>query len=180
MELIESTYGKATACRPVPAGKLEKYKGLLPPVLVGTWAERGWCAYGGGLLWLTDPDDYAEITALWKPDAKNMPCFARTAFGDLFLWKGTGVTFIDVVEGETWNFPGSWEEFEKFVTEPVWRMSALRTDVFEEALARVGPPEYEEVYAFEPAVSLGGPATADTVERRNLFAHLEFLRQIQD
>jgi hypothetical protein len=180
IELIESTYGRPSSCRPSSAGMVEKYAERLPGPLLATWAEQGWCAYGGGLLWLTDPDAFQEVADLWAPDAASAPCFARTAFGDLFLWDGQGVIFIDVIEGERWNFQGPWEEFVKFVTEPVWKMSALRVDIFEEARALVGPPNHDELYAFEPAVCLGGPGTADTIQRRNLFAHLHFLRECQD
>jgi hypothetical protein len=180
IDLIESTYGKAGACRPVAAETVKQYGERLPAPLLDTWSRDGWCSYGGGLLWLTDPSAFQEIAALWAPDFAHAPCFARSAFGDLFLWTGSGAVFIDVVDGQTWNFPGSWDDFEKFVTEPVWRLSALRPDIFDEALARLGPPAHDEVYAFEPAVCLGGPGTADTVQRRDLFAHLEFLSQCQE
>jgi hypothetical protein len=179
IELIEATYGKATLCRSASAAVMEKYAGRLPGPLLETWTEQGWCAYGDGLLWLADPDAFEEAALAWVPDVPGVPCFARTAFGDRFLWGGRGVMFVDVVEGQRWDFAGPWKNFVKFVTEPVWRLSALRIDVFEEVRARVGAPRYDEVYAFEPAVCLGGPGTADTVQRRNLFAHLQLLRHCQ-
>lgn len=54
----------------------------------------------------------------------------------------------------------------------------LRVSLYQEAVARLGPPARDECYAFEPALALGGPGTADTLRRVAVREHLGILAQL--
>ena len=79
----------------------------------------------------------------------------RVAAGDLFF----------ALRGERFDA-------HDYLDEVVWR------ETFTEALPVLRPPARDECYGFFPALPLGGPGTADTLQRVKLREHLALLAQL--
>jgi len=84
-------FGPAVACREVPVGKIERFKGKLPDTLLGYWRRYGWCGYAKGLFWTVDPDEWTDELNAWISDTPfveldSFHVIARSAFGELILW----------------------------------------------------------------------------------------------
>ena len=65
----------------------------LPEELKYIWEKNGFCSYGKGLWWLTNPRDFDDIveiwlkgTEYWEPEKNRYHVIGRTAFGELYLW----------------------------------------------------------------------------------------------
>ena len=76
------------------------YLNMLPPARTSELSKEKLGGYAQGLLWLTNPADYASSTAEWLEKAgistpEKYSVIARSAFGDLYLWeKRSGPTVI--------------------------------------------------------------------------------------
>lgn len=75
----------------MPKSKLENYRAKVPDRLLEYWQAYGFAGYGGGLFWMTDPDDYSEVLNAWLYATEfygtdNYYVIDRSAFGDLTLW----------------------------------------------------------------------------------------------
>jgi hypothetical protein len=66
--------------------------------------------------------------------------------------------------------------FDKFTTDPKILERVFRQKLFAKTRKRIGPPTADEVYAFEPALALGGAPERSKVRKVDLRVHLELLR----
>lgn len=178
-EKFERKHGPAKSCQGVTPQDLETYKGKLPDDLLSLWTESGWCSYGDGLLWTTNPAEYSEIVKEWIKDGDSLLAFVRTAFGSLLLWDGNQTRFLDVLSGDVSNLFITMDfNFNGGLCDDNYLNAVIRQDIFREALPRLGPPARDECYAFVPALPLGGPGTADTLQKVKLREHLHLLLQL--
>jgi hypothetical protein len=194
-ELFKQRFGSATSAVNVPAESLEKYSGRLPDRLLSIWRQEGWGAYGKGLFWLVNPDEYDGVLEDWLSEsplaAASFRVIARTAFGALFAWSERFHQSITI------DCPGNFIlvfEDSVFTREPhpdaaieafflsLWPDNLdLEGDdgneLFDRALARLGPLSKDELYGFEPALVLGGPCVVENLAKLRIDVHLSILRQ---
>ncbi len=191
-------FGPQIDSTPVPEPILEAYRGKLPDALLTYWRAMGWGGYGNGLLWLVDPRDYAEVLNAWI-HATNFygkdryHVFARGAFGDLYVWgERTGPSLhinspysmifpsddsADMARGEADLLLQTWLivcEKDAFDME-----DDNKKPLFERAVKLLGRPGPDEMFAFVPALVLGGPSRLDHLQKVNAVEHLMFLAQVQ-
>jgi len=175
---FEKKHGPAKSCQSVTPQDLETYKGKLPDDLLSLWKESGWCSYADGLLWTINPAEYSAIVKEWIGD-DSLLAFVRTAFGSLLLWNGEQARFLDVLSGDVSNLFTTMDfNFNGSLSDDKYLDAVIRRDVFVEALPRLGPPARDECYAFVPALPLGGPGTADTLQKVKLREHMSLLLQL--
>lgn len=167
-------------CKKAANKSIQEYKDKLPSSLLEEWKENGWCGYAQGLIWIVNPDSFEDILGDWVDlTSTSAIVFARTIFGDLFLWSGDQVHILTVQDGDVEVITKDIEIFfNKFLCEEDILDNVLKKDLYQEALQRLGLPEPNECYAFVPALALGGPGTVDTIERVKLREHLHFLAQL--
>ena len=165
--------GPASACRPADPDAIAAYTGRLPEPVLDEWRESGWCAYAGGLLWFVNPAELEDLLGDWLEEPALFVPFARTAFADLCLWGPEGVHYLDVQSGDLTDLIDDVELFvESSLREGRFLKKVVNQPLYRKAESRLGPPAHDECYAFEPAVALGGPGTADTLQRVKLREHL--------
>lgn len=90
-EIFVEAMGEPVKVRSALESVIEKYKGVLPDVLLDYWRSEGWCGYADGLFWTVNPDDYKHLLDMWLSGTKfssidNYHVIARSAFGDLYAW----------------------------------------------------------------------------------------------
>jgi hypothetical protein len=184
----------------VPSAKqIEKYKGELPEALLDYWRIYGWGGFHDGLFWITNPDDLSPVVDAWLTHVEiskdtKYHAIARTAFGQLFLWdqrSGQTVTISphysqiftsppdsDVTSGNSdftlkCFFSGqvaSSLDFDDYKDKPL----------FKRAVKKLGILESDEMYSFEPALTIGGMPKLENLVIVKMVEQLVLLEQLGD
>jgi len=190
-------FGPAVDAQPVPKSKLENYRGKVPDRLLEYWQAYGFAGYGGGLFWMTDPDDYSEVLNAWLYGTEfygtdNYYVIGRSAFGDLTLWgtkTGPSLTIdcpwamIFPDDNTAWMSEGKGD-----LLISTW-LSGMQADgldqtdesdvpLFDRAEKLLGPLAHDEMYGFVPALALGGSCRLDHLKKVKAVEHLMFLAQL--
>jgi hypothetical protein len=190
-------FGPAIHAKPASPEKIAKFKGKLPDQLLKYWELYGFSGYGKGLFCLVDPDEYEPALEAWIGDTDFMETdehyvIARSAFGKLFLWgKKTGQN-LTIEPLWAMIFPSdSAEEVKKTGADKLVAYfmcgqnkemldfeDYLEKPLFNRALKTLGPLEPDEMYAFEPALALGGKADLKFLTKVKAVEHLVFLADL--
>lgn len=190
--------GEATSRREVPAASIDKYQSKLPPALLGYWREEGWCSYADGLFWIVDPDAYKATLDMWLQgsgltEIDNYHVIARDAFGSLYAW-GERYQRKITVSSLAGGIVALKNQLRKSNPQPdrslgIFLGSTSRDSLdfddnqgrplFQRALAKLGPVAEDEMYAFEPALCIGGKADLEHMVKLNLEVHLMILDQLR-
>ena len=190
--------GEATSRREVPAASIDKYQSKLPAALLGYWREDGWCSYADGLFWIVDPDAYKATLDMWLQgsgltEIDNYHVIARDAFGSLYAW-GERYQRKITVSSLAGGIVALKNQLQKSNPQPdrslgIFLGSTSRDSLdfddnqgrplFQRALAKLGPVAEDEMYAFEPALCIGGKADLEHMVKLNLEVHLMILDQLR-
>lgn len=183
--------GPAADRREVPQESIDRYRGLLPDQLLAYWQEHGWAAYDKRRFWTVNPDDYEPVLDAWLSGTElegrdRYYVIARGAFGDLFVWgehQHYALTIFSI--GGSCNIlpcPKVGADPNAEVRYFFASMSPGRGDFddkADEAAARLGPLNHNEIYGFVPALALGGSTDAQSLRKVRAVEHLLFLAQLQ-
>jgi hypothetical protein len=179
----------------VPEFIINKFHSVLPIRLIEYWQEYGFSGFKDGLFWLVNPDDYEDVLEAWLGDTKIIEqdayyVIARSAFGELYLWgQKTGFKY-KVTPHQAWVIEKCGDEKEILNGEDEDALMfffgcqlAKQVDIedsedkplFEQCKIMHKPLAYDEMYAFEPALFLGGKPKLENTAKVNIFAHLSML-----
>lgn len=176
---FEAEYGPPADCLRPSEEQLERYESSLPAALIQEWRDRGWCSWGNGLLWTVDPAQLADVLDDWVGFENEPPIvFLRSAFGHLYFWCEGAVWSLEVHRGSLARVTENIAFMFTLLRDPEVKERILRASLYERALRRLGRPDRDECYAFEPALALGGSGAVETVRRVELREHLGLLAQI--
>lgn len=175
--------------------QIKQYEGQLPGRLLSFWREYGWGGFGNGMFWLVNPADYNSALEAWcegHVDIKGVHVIGRNAFGKLIAWKQGHGKFLHVVPLEHTIFTfapnkhvlAGKEDFSLGVM--ISQIDAKSMDyedqqeipLFQRAVKKLGLLEPDEMFAFEPALSLGGQAKLSSVVKVKMEEHLHFLAEL--
>lgn len=190
--------GEAHSHRQVPSSSVEKYRSILPDSLLGYWREEGWCSYADGLFWIVNPDLYKAALDSWLQrsglaEIDNYHVIARDAFGSLYAW-GERYQRKITVSSIAGGIVALKSQLQKPNSQPdralgifLGSMSRESLDfednqgkpLFRRALMKLGPVGENEMYAFEPALCIGGKADLEHMVKLNMDVHLTILEQLR-
>ncbi|AZG86987.1 DUF1851 domain-containing protein [Pseudomonas syringae pv. pisi str. PP1] len=196
-EIFVEAMGEPVKVRSALESVIEKYKGVLPDVLLDYWRSEGWCGYADGLFWTVNPDDYKHLLDMWLSGTKfssidNYHVIARSAFGDLYAWGEKYGRKIVV------SCPGNYivslaDEADVPCDDPDQAIQSFFAmsdpedydmedsdgmPLFERAVQKLGRLSDDEMYGFQPALVLGGSATLQNLVKLDLEVHLTILHQL--
>jgi hypothetical protein len=190
-------FGPAIQTQTVSPQKIEKFRHKLPDQLLSYWQQYGWSGYGKGLFWFVDPDDYEPALEAWIGDMPFMEqdayyVIARSAFGELFVWGTKSGQSLGVKSSWGMIFPRDNSErvaqgrADQLVHSFIVSMDKKRLEqkddldkpLFERALKNLGPLAADEMYAFVPALALGGKADLKNLRKVKTVEHLVMLAQL--
>lgn len=200
-EFIQSfidNLGEANSHRRVPESSIDKYRSVLPDALLGYWREEGWCSYANGLFWIVDPEPYKAALDIWLQgsglaEIDNYHVIARDAFGSLYAW-GERYQRKITVSSLAGGIVALKNQLQKPNPQPdralgIFLGSTSRESLdfednqgkplFKRALAKLGPVGEDEMYAFEPALCIGGKADLEHMVKLNMDVHLMILDQLR-
>ncbi|MCU8059132.1 MULTISPECIES: GAD-like domain-containing protein [unclassified Shewanella] len=176
---------------------LRSFEDKLPARLLEYWQEYGFCGWGEGIFWTVNPENYSEILDLWLAgtpfvDKDNYYVIGRTAFGRLLIWGEASGPSLDINPCYGMIFPTDKTEDLKrrgaertvelfFATNSKKSMEILDTEgnpLFKRAMIKLGPLEADEMYAFVPALALGGAPKLENLQKVKALEHLAFLAEL--
>lgn len=190
--------GEANSHRQVPSSSVEKYRSILPGSLLGYWREEGWCSYADGLFWIVNPDSYKATLDSWLQgsgldEIDNYHVIARDAFGSLYAW-GERYQRKITISSLAGGIVALKSQLQKPNPQPARALGIFLGSIsrenldfednhgkplFRRALMKLGPVGENEMYAFEPALCIGGKADLEHVVKLNMDVHLTILDQLR-
>jgi hypothetical protein len=176
---------------------LDYFKDKLPNRLLEYWQEYGFCGWGEGIFWTVNPADYSEILDLWLAGTPfvgkdNYYVIGRTVFGRLLIWGEASGPSLDINPCYGMIFPtDETEELKETggdMSIDLFFSSASKSSMeeedtegkplFERAMAKLGPLDADEMYAFVPALALGGAPKLENLQKVKVLEHLAFLAEL--
>jgi hypothetical protein len=172
-------HGVGVTYASVPQDILQSYEGKLPAPLLEEWAAVGWCSYGNGLIWLVNPAEYTDVLSDWLEPSDQALVFARTAFGDLYVWRNNEIQHLHTQYARIQSLFDDINFFFEFsMCDQDYLNTVLEQKLFRKALEKLGQLEPNECYGFEPVLALGGSGTLETTTKFALREYLSFLSQV--
>lgn len=175
----------------------DDYKGMLPDQLVEYWQQYGFSGWGKGLFWIVNPLEYKGVLQGWlkgtpleNQDEYNV--IARTAFGTLYVWgKNTGHS-ITILPHYGMLFPndqtdnilsrGEDRMVKSFFSSKKLESCDFKDEgdktLFQRSKEKLGQLNHDEMYAFVPALALGGRAELKNLQKVNIIEHLALLTDL--
>ncbi|MCS6210084.1 GAD-like domain-containing protein [Shewanella baltica] len=190
-------FGPAIKSEQPTEATLQHFKDKLPARLLEYWQEYGFSGWGEGIFWTVNPADYSEILDLWLTGTPFVGkdkyyVIGRSAFGRLFVWGETSGQSIKINPSYGMLLPSDETENLKqrgsertidlfFACKSKSTMEEEDTEgkpLFERAMEKLGPLEADEMYAFVPALALGGAPKLENLQKVKALEHLAFLAEL--
>ena len=160
------TYGDLSKTGQIPHADLAGIEDVLPTELVEL-LHKGEGSYMKGFLWIVNPQEFKQIVDdIYVPLSNPAICFARDAFGSLFLWEDNSVIYVDInnskqeVVGRKINV-----FFDLKLTDSGFLSKKTAYDKFVVAEQLLGPPEQDECYGYFPLLGMGGAGRIDNLKK---------------
>ncbi len=179
LERFDAVWGNGTRYRELDAATETRLAAKTPETFVELLKRDGFCGYRGGALWMCDPDDWAPVARAWLPHSPGAAVIARSSFGRVYVWDGTIVWSVAATESIVQKF---YDNGLYFFAGSLWMLGQFDGEQMEqqtrEAAAAHGPLAWDEMYAYVPALALGGSPSTTKVERVKAREHLVMLAQL--
>ena len=175
-------YGEGDKYSDFTTEQVDKWKGRLPDFLLEEWHTKGLRSFENGFIWFTNPDYFQHPLSEWLPESDNFSVYARSAFCDLWIWDGEKTLLLDVHYARLVSFRMPVELILNFtLVQHETRKDMLNIDTFNKVKRRIGSPDWDEMYAYVPAIALGGSMEeVDSIDRVKVVEHMSFLSQLHD
>lgn len=151
---------------------------LLPNDLLALLSE-GEGSYMNGYLWIVDPFDYQNTLAeVYKPVEDPSICFARDAFGGLYVWEGESIVYINVRHGNSMVIGRKISVFfNKIITDWEYLSEQLQLENFYPAKEALGDLSFDECYGYVPLPGLGGSEKVENLQKVKIKEHISIIAQ---
>lgn len=163
---FRQTYGAPTSTTPFTDADRARLAGRLPDPLLDLWSEDGWATYRDGLLRWIDPDLMESAARAWFPGFDRVEIYGISSFGEFLAWDGTSFYTVLVhdalcLEG----VPDAGFLLGYAICTDDFVQSVLSPKRLERALEVCGPLQDPQIYAWVPALALGGDPSTSAIER---------------
>ena len=166
----------------VPEEIIEKYRGKVSENIISLWREYGFCTTEDGYYKLVNPDDYADIfREIYGGSDKNPVVLFVTAMADIIFYDDDRYfNLVDIRHEKVKTIGDDFSMTMERIETADFRSYYLSWDLYEKAVPILGTPAYEECFAYEPLLSLGGKEKVENLRKVNLMVHLDIVSQMQD
>ena len=172
----------------VPEEIIEKYRGKVSDDIISLWREYGFCTTEDGYYKLVNPDDYIDIIGeIYGGEHDNVAVtdeaavvFA-TGMADVILYDNDGFfIYVNVRHEKCGAIGKNFTVTMRRMRTADFRHTVLSWEPYEDAVKKLGVPTYEECFAYESLLSLGGNENVDNLRKVNLAVHLDIVSQMQE
>ncbi|WP_277850716.1 GAD-like domain-containing protein [Moellerella wisconsensis] len=192
-EAFIDEFGDATTSRYASAEEIKKWEEKLPELLLMYWHDEGWSSY---LFTIVNPADYEDVVDEWLEDTylEDIDIFhaiAINGFGNLYLCgERTGQSVVISPMFNTIFIQK--KEIKREHTNKSRNISIQtlfgfaeveghnKKGLFEKSVKKLGPLGDNEIFGFEPALTLGGELDIKYIQKVDARIHLSILSQLAD
>lgn len=142
---------------------------------------EGLSSYANGFMWTLIPNEYHRILTAWGMDGEKCFAFLRSAFGALVFYFEKQFYYLDPLGGRIISIG---DDFYFLLNYMIRSETILENGFFENYYLTLPLPkdalEPDEVFAFVPALPIGGNPETSKIEIVKMKEHLYFLAQLFD
>lgn len=154
---------------------IKNYADILPEILINSWVNYGFQKFSKGFLWTVDPDKYRYLPELFIHNFKSLDSHVifRTAFGDFIFYHQENLYSYSVVTSLSLKLGSSIETLMNFNF--AWKESLNNMyflNIYKKALKKIGPIAEDEIYAYIPALQIGGEMDIKNLQKQNMKSYL--------
>lgn len=175
--LFELKFNKGTKYQDADPGLFKQWF-YLPPFYVDKISTEGLLEYNRGFWHLINPYTLTEEISDFL-DLNNVYPVVKNAFGCFIVFYNDGFYYLNL---HVRNFGLLSNDLGIILNSTLPDDYALRDmffmDYFEGALMNLGQVNHDEIYAFNPALALGGELKAESLIKVKAKEHIAFLSQI--
>ncbi|WP_299251374.1 T6SS immunity protein Tdi1 domain-containing protein [uncultured Aquimarina sp.] len=133
-----------------------------------------------GFFSLVDPIEYEGILKdIYVPFKKPSNCFAKDAFGSLYLWENNSIKLINIRHGISEIIGRNPSVFFNLkMTDKGFLAKRLGIDSFYNAKERLGALAYDECYGYVPILAAGGAEKIENMQKVKLKEHIAIISQL--
>ncbi|WP_029288494.1 T6SS immunity protein Tdi1 domain-containing protein [Pedobacter sp. R20-19] len=172
------TYGNIENNKRIPADDLLRIKGDLSPEIFEL-LEQGEGSYMDGFLWVVNPLEYTDlISEVYLPITSPSICFARDAFGCLYLWEDESIIFVDIIHTKQ-ELVGRKANvfFNLKMTDIGFLNKKTSFKNYLNAKERLGMPKIDECYGYIPLIGMGGSENVENLEKVKIKEYISIVSQ---
>lgn len=153
----------------------------LPEDLTAILNQAGGNTYANGFFRFVAPQSMRPYLALFNLHAEECYPFLKCAFGHLLFYQNEQYKVLDPVFNDV-DVLGGKDELDFVLDIALCDRPALEStfmiDIYEQAYPSLGVPEIDEIYAFVPALGLGGNRSAENVKKSKMMVEMTILSQL--
>jgi len=133
-----------------------------------------------GFLSLVSPSEYKEILDdIYTPYQEPSTCFAKDAFGSLYVWENKSIKLINIRHGISEIIGRKPSVFFNLkMTDKGFLAKRLSIETFYQAKEKLGPLAYDECYGYEPILALGGAERVENIRKVKIKEHIAIVSQL--
>ena len=191
---IAAEFGSPSDSEEALPATIERFRDRLPRKILDFWRDHGWGSWNNGCLWMCDPTPFDAILGdLFEGDpkynAENMTVVAYTAVNDLRIWDRRGHTMLVNLRvsdcfaqpPSALTDPETSKPFSHDFLVGMMIKNAIENprSLYQRATRRWGPVGRGEVFAFVPALQLGGENSVENLIKVSALEHMSFLSQLE-
>lgn len=164
---------------PIPEESIAVFANRVPAEIVAFWRENGTGWLPDGFFRVVDPA-HAEtmLDGVFELPAGAVVLFT-TALADLVIWIDGRFYLLVWRWGvlDTLPHEGALDDVLRWMRDPELLESWFRWQPYPAAAQRDGVPELDECFGFVPLLALGGPNSADNLQKMHLWVHIAIILQ---
>ena len=172
------TYGGLDKTGDILSTDLDGMGNLLPAELVEL-LQQGQGNYMKGFLWIVNPQAFKEIVdEIYIPLSNPAICFARDAFGSLYIWEDNSVIYVDIIYSKQEVVGRKISVFfDLKMTDSHFLSKKTAYDKFLEAKKLLGPVDEDECYGYFPLLGMGGADKIDNLKKVKFREYVSIVAQ---
>jgi hypothetical protein len=178
LEKFLETYGSLQDKKAIPLTDLEQLKSEVPDELFQV-LQSGEGSFMNGYLWIVNPKEY-EVLAddVYDPIHPPAICFARDAFGSLFLWEDNAIIYVDVNHSKQEVIGKKISVFFNLkLTDSGFLDKRLPYAEFLKAKIFLGEIKDDECFGYFPLIGMGGPSRIDQLKKVRIKEYVSIVAQ---
>ena len=152
-----------------------------PEELTALLNQVGTSSYANGFFRFVAPQTMRQYLELFNLNSAECYPFLKCAFGHLLFYHDAEIKVLDPVYNTVDSLGGK-EDFDFVMNIALCDREALESafmiDVYEQTFSTLGVPALDEIYAFVPALGLGGNRSAENVKKSTMLVEMNILSQL--
>lgn len=159
-----------------------EYKARLPEYMMQVWKTYGFGSYANGLFFVSSPKPFESILETYFGKDHNYTVICHSSFGDLLIWDSETPSIISfnstTGRGSRMADDGDIDSFFKYSMNNDRFYEVHNYNLHLKAMKKFGQLEEDQVFAFVPALSLGGSEKLENIQVVQLREYLAILAEI--